>query len=207
MTRIPLLATLIVALACATMIGLGLWQLDRRTEKEALIAIYRANLQKPATAFPRNAPVADTMLFRKSASFCLKVVDWRTEIGRSTAGGSGYRWIAQCSTGAEGPALLVDMGVTRNPTRKPNWSGGAVTGVITTEPSHQSLFSRIGGASEVLRPMLVSDTPAPGLDASAPPAPEDVPNNHLAYAVQWFLFSGIAAIIYALALRRRRPAQ
>jgi surfeit locus 1 family protein len=33
-----------------------------------------------------------------------------------------------------------------------------------------------------------------------------VPNNHLAYAVQWFLFAGVAAVIYALALRRRTRA-
>jgi len=32
----------------------------------------------------------------------------------------------------------------------------------------------------------------------------DIPNNHLAYAVQWFLFAGIAGVIYALALKRRR---
>ncbi len=30
-----------------------------------------------------------------------------------------------------------------------------------------------------------------------------MPNNHLAYAVQWFLFAAIAGAIYVLALRRR----
>ena len=59
---------------------------------------------------------------------------------------------------------------------------------------------------EVLRPMLVAETPAPGLEASAPPSPDEVPNNHLAYAVQWFLFAGIAALIYGIALRRRMRA-
>ncbi|MBM3928735.1 MAG: SURF1 family protein, partial [Sphingomonadales bacterium] len=41
---------------------------------------------------------------------------------------------------------------------------------------------------------------------TANPAPDlsAVPNNHLAYAVQWFLFAVVAAIIYAMALRRRR---
>lgn len=39
--------------------------------------------------------------------------------------------------------------------------------------------------------------------ASAPPSPDTIPNNHLSYAVQWFLFAGIAAVIYALALRQR----
>jgi surfeit locus 1 family protein len=31
-----------------------------------------------------------------------------------------------------------------------------------------------------------------------------VPNNHLSYAVQWFLFAAIASVIYVLAVRRRR---
>jgi cytochrome oxidase assembly protein ShyY1 len=64
----------------------------------------------------------------------------------------------------------------------------------------------MGGKEAALRPMLVSNTPAPGLEASAPPSPDEVPNNHLAYAVQWFLFAGVAALIYGLALRRRASA-
>ena len=50
---------------------------------------------------------------------------------------------------------------------------------------------------------LVAARPAPGLVASAPPSPDAIPNNHLAYAIQWFIFAGIAAVIYVLALRRR----
>jgi len=37
MTRkLPLIPTILVALAVAAMVGLGFWQLERRTEKEAL---------------------------------------------------------------------------------------------------------------------------------------------------------------------------
>ena len=51
--------------------------------------------------------------------------------------------------------------------------------------------------------MIVSDTPAPGLKPTAQPNPADIPNNHFSYAVQWFLFAGVATIIYIIALRRR----
>ena len=51
--------------------------------------------------------------------------------------------------------------------------------------------------------MLVAAPPPAGLAANPGPDLSAVPNNHLAYAVQWFLFAGIAAIIYLLALRRR----
>jgi surfeit locus 1 family protein len=36
--RIPIVPTLVVLAAVATMIGLGVWQLQRRAWKEALIA-------------------------------------------------------------------------------------------------------------------------------------------------------------------------
>jgi surfeit locus 1 family protein len=52
MKRLPIFASLIVIAAIATMIALGLWQLDRRAEKAALLALYRANLTQPALAFP-----------------------------------------------------------------------------------------------------------------------------------------------------------
>lgn len=204
--RLPVVPTLIVAAACVTMVALGIWQLDRRAEKQALLSLYAANMKKGPVAFQPQGPVPDGLMFRTSSAMCLKVTGWRTEAGRSVKGGSGYRWIAECSTGAEGPGLLADMGVTRDPKLKPDWSGGQVRGRITTEPGHQSLFSKLGGKAEVLRPMLVSDTPAPGLEASAPPSPDEVPNNHLAYAVQWFLFAGVAALIYGIALRRRMRA-
>lgn len=204
--RIPVFSTLFVAAACVVMIGLGLWQLDRRAEKEALLTLYRANLARPAMAFPAKAPVADVALFRRSSAVCLSVIGWSTQIGRSVGGVTGYRWIAQCRTGAEGPGLLVDIGVSRDPTKPPVWKGGPVAGRITTEPSQVSILSRLWSRPSVLRPMLVADKAAPGLEPSAPPSPEDVPNNHLAYAVQWFLFAGIAALIYGLALRRRMRA-
>ena len=37
----------------------------------------------------------------------------------------------------------------------------------------------------------------------AAPDPRDLPNNHLAYAGQWFFFALTALVIYILALRRR----
>lgn len=203
MKRVPILPTLFVAIACAVMVALGVWQLDRRAEKEAQLAIFRANLNQPAIAYPALPPVADTALFRPSSALCLTVTGWRTEAGRSVNGTSGYRWIAECRTGAQGPGLLADMGVTRDPKRQPDWKGGVVNGIITTEPSHESLMTRLGGDAPVLRPMLVSAAAAPGLEPSAPPSPDGVPNNHLAYAVQWFFFAAIAGVIYFLALRRR----
>lgn len=203
MKRLPVVATIVVAVAVLAMLALGAWQLERRGEKATLIARYAANLNQPPMAFPELAPVPPEAMFRKSRIQCLRVANRRTEAGRSAQGRSGYRHIADCVTGAEGPGVLVDLGVSSDPAQKVVWTGGAVDGVITTEPNHASLIGRLFTREVPLRPMLVAAAPAPGLAASAPPNPADVPNNHLAYAVQWFVFAGAALLIYALALRRR----
>ena len=48
MRRPPILPTLIVAAAVATMIGLGVWQLQRAAWKERLLAEYVAAAAQPA---------------------------------------------------------------------------------------------------------------------------------------------------------------
>ena len=196
--RLPIVPTIIVAAAVAAMIALGVWQLQRKDEKEALIALYRANLGKPAMTFPELAPVPPEAMFRSSSILCLEVVGWRVH---------GSRRIAECRTGAEGPGALVDMGSTPDPAFEPKWAGGEARGTVTTEPDRTSVIERMFGSAKVPSPMLVSSQPAPGLRASEPPSPESVPNNHLAYAVQWFLFAGIASLIYGLALRGRLAAK
>jgi surfeit locus 1 family protein len=201
--RIPLIPTIIVALAVLVMIGLGIWQIDRRAEKEQALGLATSNPGKPPVAFPQMPPVTSDILFRPSSLHCLRVVGWQVEAGRAADGSTGYRHIAQCATGAEGPGALVAVGVTQRPDAKSDWTGGQVAGWISEEPDHRALISRIGGKTTPLRPMLIARTAPAGMKASAPPSAADVPNNHLAYAVQWFFFAGIAVIIYILALRRR----
>ena len=203
--RLPLIPTFIVAAAALVMVGLGFWQLQRRAEKDAMLALAAANPGRPAVAFPTVPPVPPELMFRRSSVYCLRVVGWQTEAGRAADGSTGYRYIAQCATGAEGPGLLIALGIAQKPGVQPNWSGGHVKGWISEEPDHRSLLSRMGGKAPPLRPMLIAERAPSGLKPVAPPSAADVPNNHLAYAVQWFFFAAVAAIIYLLALRRRPP--
>ena len=200
--RIPVIPTLIVLLAVATMIRLGLWQLDRRQEKEALIATFAANLHQPPIAFPGIYPIDEASLYRRASAFCLQPVSWKVSAGATAKGASGWRHIAQCRTGAEGPGFAVDVGVSQDP--KPiAWAGGQVTGRLVWAPDSTSLFGQLLGRKLPPEPMIVSEAAAPGLAPSAQPDPSAVPNNHLSYAVQWFIFAATALVIYAIALRRR----
>lgn len=196
MRRVPLVPTLIVGLAVAAMVALGLWQLlDRLPRKEAFIAQLAGNPAQPAIAFP--AVPDDRLLFRRSGVVCL------APTGQSLhgAGASGYRLIARCRT-PDAQGVAVQLGTTRDPGFRSNWRGGRVAGYISHAPDARSLI----GSLFDRRPremMLVADAPPPGLAANGRPDVGSVPNNHLSYAVQWFLFAAIASVIYLIALRRR----
>jgi surfeit locus 1 family protein len=198
MRRLPILPTILVALAVVAMIGLGFWQLQRRTEKLAMLSVLAANTAKPPIALPIPA-IGDDLLFRRASALCLKPVSFKTE----GAGNAGFRIIAQCKTGAEGPGFAVQIGTTRDAEFKPKWTGGPVSGMISHAPSHSPLIAGLVGKAAPQPLLLVADKPTPGLAANAVPSIDSIPNNHLAYAVQWFLFAGIALVIYGLALRWR----
>ena len=108
--RFPVLPTLLVALAVAAMIALGLWQLlDRLPKKEAFLAQLAANPARPPMAFPSLPD--ETLLFRRATGVCLEP----TAIRLAGAGKAGFRVIADCRTGAEGPGMIVQLGTTRDP--------------------------------------------------------------------------------------------
>lgn len=203
MKRLPLIPTIVVGLAVAAMLALGFWQLDRRDWKEAQIARHAANLDQPVIALPR-FPVGEEYLFRRASGMCIEAGDWKNEAGRTADGKLGFRIIGRCRTGIEGPGFPIELGVASQPDTVPDWTGGPVSGVLTQAPDNQSIIGRWLGKAAPRELMLVLDRAPEGLSTSRVPDPSTVPNNHLAYAVQWFAFAGFAVLIYFLALRRRR---
>jgi surfeit locus 1 family protein len=171
------------------MVGLGIWQLERREQKLALLESYSAAAGLPPIGWPSLPPKVPLPLFRSATGNCLEVTGFRTAAGQNLKGEPGYLVIADCRTGAEGPGMAVELGWSKNPNAGKTWRGGLVSGTIA--PDSRSLMR------------LVAASPGPGLAASAPPSPDTIPNNPFSYAIQWFLFAGIAALIYALALRQR----
>ena len=188
MTRnIPVLATIVVALAVATMIALGFWQLDRMGQKEAQLARYeRAQAVSSQVEWPSEAAEVEGALYRYSQVDCTRVLAIDTVAGRNSLGESGWAHVAQCQLAGGGTAAVA-LGWARAPVT-PQWQGGQVSGFVGPYR---------GGAK------LVASPPQAGLQQLAPPNPGDVPNNHLSYAVQWFLFALTAVVVYVLALRGR----
>lgn len=185
---VPIIATAVVIAAIATMIALGIWQLQRAQWKEGILArFHAAQANADPVAYPLHAAAVEGALYRHSALTCNRVTDWQATTGYSSDGQVGFAHVATCVL-PDGQRAEVITGWSTDP--KPStWAGGPVTGIV--------------GPAQGDAVRLVADPPLAGLAANKAPDPSNIPNNHLAYAVQWFLFALAAAVIYVLALRRR----
>ena len=188
--RLPLVPTIVVAAAVATMIGLGIWQVQRAQWKERLLAQYAQADKLPPITWPTTAlRKGELPLFRHATGVCLRPVGKRAVAGHNRAGESGYAHIVDCMTGIEGPGMSVEVGWSRDPNAQFRWDGGPVSGIIA--PDRRSGMR------------LVAATAPPGLQASALPSTASISNNHRMYALTWFSFAVIAIVIYGLALKQR----
>lgn len=192
--RLPVVPTVVVVLAVLTMIGLGVWQLQRADQKKALLARYAAAQGLPPIAYP-TIPLAEELpLFRHATGNCLSPVGKRAVAGENAAGEIGYVHIIDCSTGAEGPGMSVEVGWSKDPNVQVRWNGGPVSGTIV--PDRRS------------RLRLVAATAPPGLQPSKVPDASSAspvsPARHYGYAATWFSLAVVALIIYALALGKLR---
>lgn len=190
--RLPIVPTILVVLAVAALVALGVWQLERAKWKERLIASYAQAEKLPPITWP-TMPLKDVdpLLFRHATGLCLKPVGRRAQAGENLAGEPGYVHILDCQTGAEGPGMSVELGWSKDPNAAINWRGGLVSGIIV--PDRRS------------RIRLVAASAPPGLMISAPPPPSGTisPGRHRGYAATWFSLAAIALIIYGLAVRKR----
>ena len=188
--RLPIVATIVVAVAVALMLGLGVWQLRRAQWKEGLLAQYERAERLPPIIFPTMPVRSDQLpLFRRATGVCLRPVGQRAQAGENRAAEPGYVHIVDCSTGAEGPGMSVEVGWSKDPNAKFSWPGGPVSGIIAPDRK--------------MRMRLVAGSAPSGLEPSAPPSISSIPNNHRSYALQWFSFAAIAIVIYGLAVRKR----
>ena len=190
--QLPLIPTVLVLAAAGVMVWLGFWQLGRADEKAALIAEFEAQLDNQEIL---EVVVGDDGWIYRQVKLLCAGDEWQAVAGRNVNGQSGYAHRYKCASregyGPDGGYLFswtyADIGWSRSP-QEPDFSGGEVTGTLVA----------LGDDFKV-----VASEPLAGLQPLAKPDPNDLPNNHLAYAGQWFFFALTALVIYFFALRSR----
>lgn len=211
---------LIGIIGCAVLIALGVWQLQRMQWKEAMLAQIQASID--AAPVPLPATVDPSM---KYAPVTLSGTTTGQEIdvlsGTKEQGG-GYQIVSGFVTD-DGRRVMVDRGFVpqearhapRPPVRLavtgnlhwPNEKGSA-----TPEPN---LTENIWFARDVpamaahldTQPILVVASTVQGDAQGVEPIPvaiEGIPNNHLSYAVQWFMIAAVWAGMTVALIRRIR---
>ena len=205
MRRPPVIATLVVLLAIGTMIGLGLWQVQRLHWKDALLAQYSAAAAIAAPLLVTGADLPGNAAYRHVQWDCPDAGPDQVVGGGNAKGQSGWAHVVVCGHRAGTVQTRVPVVIGWSSTVTPvRWRGGRLTGVAVPGKKSGVALAPAGPALRNLDWHIVADPPQAGLIANATPDPRAIANNHLAYAVQWFLFAATALIIYALALRRRQ---
>lgn len=200
--RIPIIPTLITAIGVLILCGLGRWQLERREWKRDLIArLEAAATQPPVSPAEFRAAMQGrlSVQYRRAAIGCHtgEKTPYDLRPGSSAKGDSGFYVVVSCRPNDMPPDIIAVAGWTRRADARDMvlTLDHELTGVVIEKP--------YGDEPGRPRFMLIPDTAIAPLERPRQPRPADLPDNHLAYAGQWFGLAIALAAIYGLWLRRR----
>lgn len=208
---------------CAILVNLGLWQLRRLEEKQGTLAQIQASID--ADPVPLPATVDPTMKYLPvTVSGTTTGAEIDVLSGTREQGG-GYQIVSRFITD-DGRAILLDRGFVpqelrhaeRGPVRlavRGNLHWPEEKGSATPEPNldENIWFARdVPAMAQALdtQPILVVASFVEGDAQGVQPIPvaiEGIPNNHLSYAVQWFLIAATWAGMTAALIWRIRQRQ
>lgn len=216
-----LTAATIVALAI--LIGLGTWQLQRRTEKHALLDQIASRESAGPAPVEILFPTGDYAAFRQATA--QGTFDHAKEAyvftPRSDTGPTrqGFRVITPFHL-VSGGTILVDRGWVAEDHKAPaTRAKGQTEGEIEIagilrpsskpatftpppEPATRTFYDRDSKAIAdvlgvtLLRPLILESTTAVEGGPEPLPSHVDIPDNHLGYALTWFSLAVVLLVIY-----------
>lgn len=227
---------LFAVVAITACVLLGFWQLGRLDERQERNERVVQRTSQPegsvagALAGGATPEELDYVPVRDRGTY---LADEQVVVRNRSQGGVAGSWVVAPLQTESGPTILVNRGFVPDVTASPGdveVPGGPVEitgwlrrsqerGLGAAHPDEGRLAAlaridvprldaQIGGAD--LAPVwlqLGSQAPAPTDGWPDPvPLPGRDEGSHLGYAVQWFIFGALAAIVYPLLLRRRAAA-
>ena len=200
------------------LVGLGVWQIERRTWKLGLLAEFARSEANPAV--PLDSNPSPFMKVRVVGRFRDDLMATYGADVRDTPSGSvlGEQLLAPFEREA-GPPILVDRGWVAGEQRPKAASGTVAIDGYVRPPDHPGWFSptddpakrqfytldpaRIGAALglPVVAPFTLVVLGPPGIPDPARSLPRP-PNDHLSYAITWFSLAVILLAVFATYARR-----
>ncbi|OCJ09190.1 hypothetical protein A6U87_10105 [Rhizobium sp. AC44/96] len=226
----------LMALLIAALLGLSYWQVERLSWKEALIArvdqrVHAESVDAPARAQWDGVNRADDE-YRRVAAQGTFAHDKETLVYASTTLGPGY-WVLTPLVLADGTSILINRGFVPTEKRDPaSRAEGQVSGPVritgllritepkgtlikSNDPANDRWYAR--DVAAIAEQRHVSDVAPYFIDADATPNPGGLPvggltqtsfpNNHLVYAITWFILAIMAAGLLAFVVRSERRSR
>ncbi|WP_282603401.1 SURF1 family protein [Paracoccus sp. PARArs4] len=206
-----LFPVLIGIVGCAILVQLGLWQLDRRDWKEAMLDQIRQGIDAEPVPLPADVdPSMKYLPVTVAGTTSGAEID---VLSHTKEQGAGYQVVSRFITD-DGRAILLDRGFVpqddrhlhRGPTRLQvtgnlHWPQDASGSTPAPNLDENIWFARDVDAMAAqlnTEPVLVVASFVQGDNQGADPIPvaiEGIPNNHLSYALQWFMIAATWAVM------------
>lgn len=203
--RWPPAATLLTLVMLPVLLGLSYWQyaVRRPWKHDLMVRLDAAKSMPPLTAayiarYPADGP---SLQYRRATLDCRpgRTVPYDTKGGTSASDDGGFLMLVDCAGYGPHPTspVVVVAGWTLRPDR--------VTSLDVSERFTGTLIEHPYG-KEAHRPrfMLIPTTAVAPLAVSRTPTPDDLPDNHLSYALQWLAFAATLAGVYTVYVRQWR---
>ncbi|HEV8511432.1 MAG TPA: SURF1 family protein [Gemmatimonadales bacterium] len=208
MPRRDVVAAVVAVLVAAACVRLGIWQLDRLSQRRSLNASLAALQALPPLELRDRSMSLDAARERRIVA--RGVYDFaaeRTWPGRSFEGTPGVALITPLRL-PDGSAVLVDRGWVPSPDafhvdhgayREPDTA--TITGIARVPPRGRGDVDTTGFLPFIIE--VQTAEPARGLPRRWPP-PSFGNGPHLSYAIQWFSFALIVLVGTAAMIRKGR---
>ena len=207
----------------AILISLGVWQVQRLTWKQGILAEINGRIEAPAVPLPEQPDPKEAAYLPVEVTGSFEGQTLRVLVSQKDQG-AGYRLITALSTGDR--RVLVDRGYIPNEAVAPPLPDGPVTitGNLQWPQETDSFtpapdidgniwFARdVTAMSQLLQsePVLVVARALSYDAAPVSPLPVDtsrIPNDHLQYAITWLSLAAIWAAMSLYFLRRRAKTE
>jgi surfeit locus 1 family protein len=224
------------------MVRLGLWQVDRLSEKRERNAVVEQRTSEPPAdvrdlAGPEayaSFESADALEYRQATATGTYLVDQEVIVRSRSYQGAAGSWVLTPLELDDGTIAVVNRGWIANsgqfdavPEDRRAPEGEVTASGIVRLTEERGSFGATDPADGVLTDLaradigrlaqqldgevlpfylqlLEQEPEVTGDDPIPVPAPELDEGPHLSYAVQWFTFTAMTAVVYALILRKKR---
>ncbi len=227
------LKIILMILALSAFIALGMWQLQRAKEKQALRDKFLARTQMPAVELDAGAVVTDDLLYRMATASGRYIPEYQIYLdNKINRGRAGYQVLTPLQITGADTLLLVNRGWApwgadrqRVPEAEPPAGevtlGGRLSNPVRAPISFEDSaqlegFERVWQNFDAGRYQRLVGTPTIGLtlelESGTDPGlvrewflPEDNwVQRHRGYAVQWFGMAAALIVIFVVVSVRRR---